>query len=195
MFYFHSLVNSSSLLHKILKKGNITNQNVNNLFPYGNTVDRVVISGENLLKVFFASIISHKTAEKSNEEHKGANKTKNLKPHFHFQMSGIKVTFDNNPNHPQVESIKTACKIQKECSPIEIKKWCQLNVTKNYTVALSSDFIGKNGTGVGIFDGLISEREVGDLDRVVFTNYVKECTPMNQNLSERIISHNGKTIR
>jgi 2',3'-cyclic-nucleotide 2'-phosphodiesterase (5'-nucleotidase family) len=195
MFHLHSLINSSSLLQKVLKKGNITNRNVNNLFPYGNTVDRVVISGKSLLDVFFASINSHKTTEAENENDKEANTTKNLSPHFHFQMSGIKVTFDNNPLQPQVVSIKTACKIQKECSPIEVKKWCQLNVTKNYTVALSSDFIGKTGTGVGIFAGLILEREVGDLDRVVFTKYVKECTPMNQTLSGRIINQGSNTIR
>ena len=35
---------------------------------------------------------------------------------IHFQVSGIKVEFDNNPDNPIVESIKTACKIEKDCS-------------------------------------------------------------------------------
>ena len=185
MHSFFSLVNSSPLLGITLKKGNIMTKHVSDLFPNGNTVDRVVMSGKGLLQAFFASIAPHK-----NVPHKhNANQHSSNQKHTHLQVSGIKVTFDNNPKSPRVESIKTACKIQKECSPIKINKWCQLNVSRNYTIALSSEFAGKNGTGVGIFSGLILDREVGDLDWEVFSNYVKECSPMKQELSGRIVNH------
>ena len=151
---------------------------VNDLFPYGTTVDRALISGTGLLKIFYASVGAQKQNKKPNinaENHR-----------IHFQVSGIKVEFDDNPDKPIVESIKTACKIEKDCSPITIRKWCQLNVTKNYTVAITSDFVGKNGTGVGVFEGLILDREIGDLDRTVFSNFITECSPMNQALTGRI---------
>ena len=172
------MVNSSSLLGITLKEGNITSKDVYRLFPHGNTIDRVVISGEGLLRVFFASIAPDKT-----------NSTEHAAHHTHLQVSGLKVTFNNDEENPRVESIKTACKIQKECSPITVRKWCQLNLSRNYTFALSSDFVGDNGTGVGIFKGLILDREVGDLDREVFTNYIKECSPMIQVLDGRIVNH------
>lgn len=155
---------------------------VNDLFPYGTTVDRVLISGTGLLKIFYASVAAKKHKKIAGDEN-------DEEPNIHFQISGIKVAFDNNPEKPIVESIKTACKIQKDCSPITIQKWCQLNVTRNYTVAITSDLVGKNGTGVGIFDGLILDREVGDLDREVFSNYITECSPMKQALTGRIINH------
>ena len=159
---------------------------MNDLFPNGNTIDRVVMSGKGLLQVFYASIAPHKNkpADQINNPH-----------HSHLQISGIKVTFVDDPEFPRVESIKTACKIQKECSPIKISKWCQLNITRNYTIALSSEFVGKNGTGVGIFSGLIFDREVGDLDREVFINYVKECSPMKQVLNGRIVNHVSRNAR
>ena len=152
---------------------------VKELFPHGTTIDRVVISGTGLLKIFYASIASQKEEGNDDKENIMDNQT-------HFQISGIKVTFDNNPEKPIVESIKTACKIEKDCSPINIKKWCQLNVTRNYTVALTSDLVGKNGKGVGIFNGLILDREIGDLDRTVFSNFISECSPMKQALTGRI---------
>ena len=152
---------------------------INRLFPYGTTIDRVVISGTGLLKIFHASV----AAQKSNLKASKMSKEEQL---THFQISGIKVTFDNNPDKPTVESIKTACKLEKDCSPIEIKKWCQLNVTRNYTVAITSDLVGTNGKGVGIFKGLILDREAGDLDSIVFSNYITECSPMKQALTGRI---------
>ena len=181
-------MNSSLVFQKAIKKGNITRQMVNKLFPYGTTIDRVVISGTGLLKIFHASV----AAQKSNSK---ASKISNEEQLTHFQISGIKVTFDNNPDKPIVESIKTACKAEKDCSPIEINKWCQLNVTRNYTVAITSDLVGKNGKGVGIFKGLILDREAGDLDSMVFSNYITECSPMKQALTGRMNSHHNEEIR
>jgi len=181
-----SVMNSSLVFQKAIKKGNITRQMVNKLFPYGTTIDRVVISGTGLLKIFHASVASQKLK---------ANKISKEEQLAHFQVSGIKVTFDNNPDKPTVESIKTACKLEKDCSPIEIKKWCQLNVTRNYTVAITSDLVGKNGKGVGIFKGLILDREAGDLDSMVFSNYITECSPMKQALTGRMNNHHDEEIR
>ena len=179
----NSLVNSSSVLGITLRKGNITYKDVNKIFPQNNTVDRVVMSGTTLLKVFFASVVPHK-----NKPEGKLHET----PAFHFQVSGLKVTFDNDQVNPRVESIKTACKIQKECSPIQIRKWCQLNLTRNYTIAMSSEFVGENGTGVGIFSGLILDLETGDTEKKVFSNFVKECSPMKQVLDGRIVNHVSK---
>ena len=180
------MVNASSLLHTTIKKGNITTKDVNNLFPHGNTIDRVVISGEGLFSLFLQSIAPHDkemTLETRSE------------PHLHFQVSGMKINFLDNTSL-RVDSIQTACKMVKECSPIIIKRWCPLNLTQNYTVALSSEFAETNGTDSGgIFSGLILEREIGDLDRDVFTNYIKECSPMNQVLSGRISSNASNDTR
>ena len=176
----NSLVNGSSLLSHTLKKGNITNEDLTELFPSGNTIDRVVISGESLRNVLITSFTAHKNVN--------LNKTHRVETHAHFQMSGIKIVFQGDSEPPTVESIKTACKVEKECSPLTIEKWCELNTTKNYVMALSSEFTGKNGTGIGVFKGLILEREVGDVDRDVFSNYVKECSPIRQVLRGRIIN-------
>ena len=61
---------------------------VNELFPYGTTVDRVLISGTGLLKIFYASV----GAQKQNEKPKINAENRRI----HFQVSGIKLEFDDN---------------------------------------------------------------------------------------------------
>ena len=185
--HLNSLVNGSSLLNHTLKKGNITNEDLTELFPNGNTIDRVVISGKSLQNILVTSLTAHKNVN--------LTQTHRVETHAHFQMSGIKIKFQGDSETPTVESIKTACKVEKECSPLTIEEWCEVNITKNYVMALSSEFTGKNGTGIGVFKGLILEREVGDVDRDVFSNYVKECSPVKQVLRGRIINSLGNVTR
>ena len=70
---------------------------VNDLFPYGTTVDRVLISGTGLLKIFYASV----GTQKQNEKPKINAEDRRI----HFQVSGIKVEFDNKCNFSS--SVKT----------------------------------------------------------------------------------------
>ena len=138
-------MNSSSVYGFVLKGNrNITIDDINRLFPHGYTVDRVTMNGTGLFNVLHASIMTNMHPNNSNSSHL-------VQHHNHFQLSGIKVIFNNDPENPQVESIQVACgEIEKECSPIQIKKWCQVNWEQNYTVALSSEFTGKDGDGIGI---------------------------------------------
>ena len=133
-------------MNHTLKKGNITNEDLNELFPSGNTIDRVVLSGKSLQKVLVTSLTAHKNVN--------LNQSHRVETHAHFQMSGIKIMFKGDSDPPTIESIKTACKVEKECSPLTIEKWCELNITKNYVMALSSEFTGKNGTGIGVLKDL-----------------------------------------
>jgi len=146
--------------------GDITGEDVIQVLPFGNTIDRVTMFGRNI-KAVFQEFSKHLCADKS------------CKPATFLQVSGLKVVYDIYPDsaRERVTSVKERCG----------QVWCDLQMEKLYPVVMPS-FLAGGGSRLHFFPDLIEDREEGDMvDYTALMEFVKENSPLNVTVEERIV--------
>ena len=144
--------------------GNITGEDIIQVLPFGNTIDRVTMYGRSIKGIFEAYA-------------KGLCPEQICEPPTFLQMSGLRVVYDvySNKTIDRVTSIKEKCG----------SNWCDLDMDKLYPVALQS-FLARGGSYLYSFPDWYESHQVGDEDYLAFKQYIAEHSPINMNTEGRI---------
>merc|ERR1712215_610109 len=144
--------------------GVITGEDIIQVLPFGNTIDRVTMTGKNIKGLF-------------EEYAKGLCPNETCHPPTFLQMSGLKVVYDiyEDTAKDRVTSIKEKCK----------DEWCDLSMDKKYNVSLVS-FLAGGGSYLYSFPDWFEDHQVGDVDYPAFKQYIKENSPIQMTTEGRI---------
>ncbi|XP_043208332.1 5'-nucleotidase-like [Amphibalanus amphitrite] len=158
-----AIVNSGGIRESI-PPGNITQADVQQVHPFGNTLNVVTLSGVTLKKVFEHSVSRH-----------GDGKGRFL------QVAGIRVTYDlSRPTGSRIVSLEVLC---ANCTVPKLEPVVD-NVL--YRVAVPK-FIAEGGDGFKMIrEEKLAQVDIGALDAAVLRSQVIRFSPVIAGLEDRI---------
>lgn len=146
--------------------GEITKEDILNVMPFNNTVDKIKIKGEDLKTVLEENVY-------------GLCPNQSCYSASLLQLSGLRVVYDIYDNNMG----KRASKLEIPCGA---DSWCDLDMDEIYDVALPN-FLADGGVRYLGLPDYIQDRETGPPDYLVFEQYVREHSPIDIQIEGRII--------
>uniref|UniRef100_A0A3P9J7Z8 5'-nucleotidase n=1 Tax=Oryzias latipes TaxID=8090 RepID=A0A3P9J7Z8_ORYLA len=165
------MLNSGSIRATIDERstnGSITMEEILSVLPFGGTFDLVQLKGSTLKKAFEHSV--HRYGGMSGE---------------FLQVSGIRVEYDlSKPVNQRVVSLLMRC---TEC---RVPKFEPLDPEKTYTVVMTSFMVG-GGDGYSMIQDELLKHNTGNLDTLVFSEYIKDMRRVYPAVEGRITFRNS----
>ena len=154
-------------IRSVLVEGNITGEDIFNILPFNNTVDRVLMKGKDI-KYKLEGVIS------------GLCPNKTCYSSFWQVSKGIRLVLliqSHNQGH-RIQKFQVPCTKEDP-----ITSWCDLQDDKEYKVVLPSFLATSKHTNIL---ELSSSHEVGMSDYDAFEKYVKDRYTLNEEVDGRI---------
>ncbi|XP_006823452.1 snake venom 5'-nucleotidase-like [Saccoglossus kowalevskii] len=150
-----------------LEIGDITVAELMTVFPFGNTVDIIVLKGEHLLGALEHSVHRYSAIQAHGE---------------FLQMSGIRVEYDiTRPSGDRVVDVQVQC---VECEN-HVPVYEPLDLNKEYAV-ITTNFIANGGDGYDVIRDNKIEHETGSMELEVIADYIETLSPLYNGLESRI---------
>ncbi|KAM7375931.1 hypothetical protein PAMP_005692 [Pampus punctatissimus] len=150
------------------KNGTITMEEILTVLPFGGTSDLVQIKGSTMKKAFEHSI--HRYGNMSGE---------------FLQVSGIHVEYDiSKPVNQRVVSVSVLC------TKCRVPKYEPLDLEETYTVVMPS-YIVDGGDGFTMIKNEFLKHDTGDMDILVFSNYIRDMKRVYPAVEGRITFKNS----
>ncbi len=165
-----AFVNSGGLRGD-LEVGNISKYDVLTVFPFGDTLDVITISGEDLVRTFEQSV----SGEWRPNIDGGMKMTSSI-----LQVSGFRMTVD--PCRPVGSRI---VKLLVRCADCRVPRYSSIKRNLVYRVATSS-YLAGGGSGFNVLKEGITSKEEGPVDKDVFIDYIARMSPITMGVENRI---------
>ncbi len=164
--------------------GNITGEDIYNVLPFDNTVDKAIISGlgiKALLEDYASQLCP----------------SGDCYAQTFLQTSGLKIVYDVQEKNAgqRVTTLQVHCPDDDggDDSEAEEVTWCDIDLAANYSVALPSFLSGGGAKAVYDFENEIIELVKGNqTDYEIFRAYVVDKSPLENEVEGRItIKYSG----
>ena len=156
-----AFINSGGI-RSVLVEGDITGEDIFNILPFNNTIDRVRMKGRDIKSTLEATV--YKLCPNMNRTSYVSiwQVSKGVKLVFHVQS--------HNQGH-RIQEFKIPCKKEES-----ITFWCELEEEKEYNIIVPSYFVTR------FLKGNVTNHEIGIGDYEAFKQYVIKKEPLDEKL-------------